>query len=311
MTTAVHEWATELKEVGDQAYAYIQATGATCISNAGIILTDEGPVLVDALFTPSMTATLRGHAERVAGRDPALIVNTHHHIDHTLGNSAFPHVPVLASAAAREEMERIGFPYQAVCALVPHFAPEFGENHPLRLPTITFADGVTLHFGGRTVELLHVGPAHTAGDTLVYLPAERLLFAGDVAFHYVTPLAFEGHVSNWLGVLDRIEGMAVDQVVPGHGPVGTKADLAEVRAYFSLLKQDARSAFDAGVSAWDAARDIYGKLGRFGNWGEAERVYPNVLRLYQEFRGDIDEPLDLADTWAGMAKFRAEVIGEG
>jgi cyclase len=309
MTVAVHEWATELCEVGAGAYAFVQATGATCISNAGIVLTAEGPVLIDALFTPSMTAVLRGHAERVAGREPALIVNTHHHIDHTLGNSAFPRTPILASAAAREEMERIGFPYGAICQLVPHFAPEFDEGYPLRLPTVTFEETATLHLGDHTIELLHVGPAHTAGDVLVYLPEERLLYAGDVAFHYVTPLAFEGHVSNWLAVLDRIEGMAVDRVVPGHGPVGTKADLAEVHDYFTLLKTEARSAFDAGIPAWDAAREIYGRLGRFGGWGEAERVYPNVLRLFQEFRGEVDEPLDLAETWGGMARFQAEVLG--
>ena len=309
MTAAVHDWPTELREVGDRAYAYVQASGATCIANAGIILTEEGPVLVDSLFTPSMTRALTGHTERLAGRQPALIVNTHHHIDHTLGNSSFPDVPVVASAAAREEMERVGFPYQVICGLVPHFAPEFTDQHRLRLPTVTFEGKATLHLGDRTVELLHVGPSHTAGDTLVYLPAERVLYAGDVAFHYVTPLAFEGHVSNWLAVLDRIEGMAVDRVVPGHGPVGTKAELAEVREYFGLLKREARAAFDAEVPAWDVAREIYAKLGRFGNWGEAERVYPNVLRLYQEFRGDIAQPLDLAETWAGMARFQAEVIG--
>ncbi|MDZ4278072.1 MAG: MBL fold metallo-hydrolase, partial [Dehalococcoidia bacterium] len=139
--------------------------------------------------------------------------------------------------------------------------------------------------GGRAVRLLHFGTAHTIGDALVLLPDERLLFAGDVAFHYVTPLAFEGHVGGWLKVCDEIAALDVDTIVPGHGPVGGKAELREMRGYLDSVRRQARAAFDAGRSQEEAARGI--DLGDYASWAEPERLPLNVGRLYQEFRGEI------------------------
>jgi len=119
----------------------------------------------------------------------------------------------------------------------------------------------------------------------VLLPEERLLFAGDVAFHYVTPLAFEGHIGRWLEVCDRVDGLDVETIVPGHGPVGGKADLREMRGYLHYIRQQARAVFDAGRSEKEAAAAI--DLGDYASWAEPERLPLNVGRLYQEFRGEI------------------------
>ncbi len=307
MTTAIPDWQTEFVEVGDRAYAYVQATGAFCIANAGLLVTEDGPIAIDALFTPAMTRAFLNEARGSGHGDVRLLINTHHHVDHTLGNALFT-APVLGHELIREEMQRVGFPREALCALAPHFADELQKVKAIRPPTVTFRGSLSIHDGAREIVLKHVGTAHTAGDTLVYLPQDRLLYAGDVAFHYVTPLAFEGHVGNWIAVLDEIEGMDVDRIVPGHGPVGTKADLRELRDYFALLKQEAQQAHAAGVGADAAARQIFARLGRFGHWGEAERLYPNVLRVYQELDGTADQPLGLDTTFGGMAHFRDEVV---
>jgi cyclase len=260
---AIPEWRTQFIEVGDRAFAYVQAGGGFCVANAGLLLTAQ------------------------------LLINSHHHVDHTLGNALFD-APILGHAAIREAMLRAGIPKERLISAAPHFAEELAKVRELRPPTQTFTGAMTLYDGDREIQLLHVGTAHTVGDTLVYLPQDRLLYAGDVAFHYVTPLAFEGHVSNWIAVLDHIDGMDVERIVPGHGPVGTKADLRELRDYFALVRDEARKAFDAGAAVEDAVREVASKLGRFAAWTESERVNANVRRLYQEFEGRLDVPLDLA-----------------
>lgn len=299
-------WQTEFVEVGAGAFAYVQAMGGFCVANAGLIVTEDGPIAVDALFTPAMTRAFLSAARSDGHGDVRLLINTHHHVDHTLGNALFT-APVLAHELVREEMLHSGFPKERICAMAPQFAEELEKVKGVRLPSLTFRGTMTIHDGDREIILRHVGTAHTKGDTLIYLPQSKLLYAGDIAFHYVTPLAHEGHIGNWIGVLDEIAGMDVETIVPGHGPVGTQADLREVRDYFALLKQEAQQAHAAGTGIDEAVRAIYPRLGRFGAWGEAERLYPNLVRLYQEFDGTIEQPIALGRAFDGMAAFREEI----
>lgn len=279
-------WPTGMVEVAGGVFAYVQAGGGFCVANAGLVTGDDGCLAVDALFTPAMTRAFRTEIARVSDRPVRFLLDTHHHVDHTLGNSLFPEAPVVAHALARREMERVGLPLEALVRLGPHFAGQL-EGVEVRLPDVTFDGGATLYIGNRECRLLHFGTAHTVGDVMVHLPAERVLFAGDVSFHAVTPLAFEGHIGRWIEVAKRVEAMPdVDTVVPGHGPVGTKADLAEMRRYLELVRDGARRAFDEGMEPKDAARAI--PLGEYAGWTEPERMLPNVLRLYQEFRGELD-----------------------
>jgi glyoxylase-like metal-dependent hydrolase (beta-lactamase superfamily II) len=144
--------------------------------------------------------------------------------------------------------------------------------------------------------------AHTVGDATVFLPRERILFAGDIAFHYVTPLAFQGHIGNWIKAATRLLAFEADVIVPGHGPVGTKKDLAHMRDYLTLVRREARKRFEVGMPAEEAARDV--KLGVYASWSDAERVLPNVLRCYQEFRNETNLPLDVPRMLAGMERLR-------
>src|SRR5439155_1535302 len=126
--------------------------------------------------------------------------------------------------------------------------------------TVTFEDRMVLYDGEREIQLWHPGfAAHTVGDATAYLPKERILFAGDIAFLYVTPLAFQGHVGNWIKAADRLLRFDADVIVPGHGPVGTRKDLKNMRDYLALVRREARQRFDAGMPAEAAAADI--KLG--------------------------------------------------
>ncbi len=276
-------WPTGLIEVADGVFAYVQEGGGLCISNAGLIVGPEGCIVIDALFAPSMTRAFRDEIRRVTAKPVRLLINTHHHLDHTLGNALFPETAILSHANARREQQRIGL---GVLDLLRPRIPELiaeTEGVQSRLPDLTFEGELTLNLGERTIRLLHFGPAHTIGDAVAMLPQERLLFAGDVAFHYVTPLA--GHIGGWLQACDRVDGLEIDTIVPGHGPAGGKPELREMRGYLSYIRDQARAAFDAGRPEQEAARSI--DLGQYASWAEPERLALNVARLYQEFRGEI------------------------
>lgn len=287
---SLRSWETGTTEVARGVFAYVQATGGACIANAGVIAGRRSATVVDALFTPSMTRALLAETQRLAAQPIARLLNTHHHVDHTLGNALFPReTQILAHAKAKAEMERVGLPLDLLKRFVPHFAHEL-DGAAIRLPDVTF-DGsgreLRLDDGGR-MRLLHFGTGHTRGDVLVHMPDERVLFAGDVAFFYVTPLAFEGHIGRWIDVCERvIDEIDADVIVPGHGPVGGKDDLRRMRTYLQLVRNGARRAFDAGALEREAVAAI--DLGEYAAWGEADRIAPNVARLYQEFRGELDD----------------------
>lgn len=286
----IPEWQTEMREVADGVFAYVQAGGDFCVANAGVILGPESAVAVDALFTPAMTHAFRAAIERHADRPVRRLINTHHHVDHTLGNEHFTGVEIIGHVRCREEILRVGLPLERLLSVGPQFTGQIEASVP-RPPDTTFADRMTLHLGHRRVELIHLGTGHTVDDVLVYLPAEKVLFAGDVAFHYVTPLAFEGHIGGWIAVADAIEAMDVDTIVPGHGPVGDKSDLREMRDYLALLRAEAMRGYEERAPALEVARRV--DLGHYSRWAEPERIVPNILRLYQEFDGTLDQPMEL------------------
>lgn len=300
-------WETELVSVAPRVYAYVQAGGGLMISNAGVLVGSVASVAVDALFAPRMTRAFLASAAETVASPIDTVINTHHHIDHTLGNHAFRGRTIIAHELTRAEMYRTGLETgplrQRVKGIAPHFATDMDEPFEIIPPNVTYADRMTLYVDQLEVQLIHVPTAHTIDDTLVYLPAERLLFAGDVCFFYVTPLAFEGSILGWLDALDRIAAMDVARIVPGHGPVGTLADVAKLRGYFERLRDQSRRAFDAGIPADEAVMRI--DLGEYGGWAEPERVAPNVLRLYQDFEGGPWAPLDLAAMRAAQTRWLA------
>jgi glyoxylase-like metal-dependent hydrolase (beta-lactamase superfamily II) len=230
-----------------------------------------------------MTQAFRDEIRRVTDRPVRLLINTHHHVDHTMGNALFPEATILSHANSRSEQQRVG---KGVLEwLRPNIPDLVAETDPLpvRLPDLTYQGEMSLSFEDRAIQLLHLGPAHTIGDTLVALPDDRLLFAGDIAFFYVTPLGLEGHIGNWTSVCDAVDAMPIERIVPGHGPVAGKPELRETREYLSLTHTQARAAFDAGHDVRAAVASI--DLGAYASWPEsAERLPLNVQRLYQEFR---------------------------
>ncbi|MDP6605602.1 MAG: MBL fold metallo-hydrolase, partial [Dehalococcoidia bacterium] len=151
------------------------------------------------------------------------------------------------------------------------------------LPTVTFPGDLTLHYGNTEVQLLYGGPAHTTGDVMVYFPASKLLFAGDLAFYYATPLC-RGDMANWIRIIDRLDDIEIELVVPGHGPPGDLTAMADQREYLDFMLTKTRAAFDDGMTQEQAAAAI--DLGQWGTWPESERKEMNIATLYSTFAAE-------------------------
>ena len=266
-------------------YGYVQGGGVTGVSNGGLIVGEDEAIAVDALFVPRMTRAYLRAIHKTTKKPVRHLINTHHHIDHIGGNQFFASSEVIAHVNCRQEMIRFGIPLERLQRLMTRFAQEMKDVR-LVLPDVTYAGQMSLFQDDRPIELLYMGPAHTPGDTLVYLPREKVLFAGDVAFHYVVPGPFDCHVSGWIRVADRIADLDVETIVPGHGPIGTKKELREMREYLALVRREARKSYRAGEPEAEAARKLR-VGGYYAQWANPERLPLLVQRLYMEFRGEM------------------------
>jgi cyclase len=153
--------------------------------------------------------------------------------------------------------------------------------------------------GDKPVHLLEVGPAHTRGDVLVYSPEDSTVFTGDILFVNGTPIMWQGPVANWISACKRIEAMDVATIVPGHGPICGKREVAAVRHYLEFVRDEARARFDAGLDLRAAIADI--ELGCYSDWSDAERIAVNVDSLYREFRND-QQHTDINELFKLMAE---------
>jgi len=287
-----------LAEVADGCHAYLQPDGGWGWSNAGLVLGDGVSLLVDTLFDLRLTSLMLDAMEPVIESAPVgSLVNTHANGDHCYGNSevidrcASPEI--IASSAAAAEMSEVPPSTLAALNQAPGeigdlFRSFFGEfsfdGIELALPTRTFDERLDLDVGGRSVELIEVGPAHTAGDVIVHVPDAATVFTGDILFVGGQPIVWAGPLSNWIAACDLMLSMNVETVVPGHGPITDRSGIVAVRDYLSLVEHEASERFAAGIDAFDAARDISQLLGsdeRFGSLGEAGRIAVNVDAVYR------------------------------
>jgi len=281
-------------EAGDGCLAYVQRDGSWGWSNAGLIVGDGGSLLVDTLFDLDLTgAMLDAFGEHTAGAPIGTVVNTHANGDHCYGNELVADAEIVASTAAAREMAEVPASLLAAMVAAPGevgelFRSFFGEFHfegiTPTLPTRTFDGRLTLDVGGRIVELIEAGPAHTAGDVIVHVPDCKTLFAGDLLFIDGTPIVWAGPLSNWIAACDLMLELDADVVVPGHGPLTDGAGITGVRDYLVFVDDEATACHAAGVDAFDAAQAIAREIGArpdFASWGEAGRLAVNVETVYR------------------------------
>jgi cyclase len=299
-------YAKGLQEVGDGLYAYLQPDGGWGWSNAGLIVADEQTLLIDTLFDLRLTEEMLSEMRRAVPAAARIdtLVNTHANGDHCYGNQLVGDALIVASERTATEMTEL--PPATMAALIEQ-APQLGElgefflrcfgafefdGIELKLPQRTFEGELTLHVGARELRLIEVGPAHTRGDTLVHLAAERVLFTGDILFSGAHPIAWAGPVSNWIAACERILELDPAVIVPGHGAPSEVAQVIELKAYFEYLYEQARIHHDVGETPLQASRAM--RLDRWADWRESERLVVNVANIYSELDGAHEPPNALA-----------------
>jgi cyclase len=286
-------WETELKELAPGVYSYVQAGGPgrnnVSVSDAGIIIGDEGIMVIDSLAAPMHAARFVDAIRKVTDKPFRHLINTHHHGDHVNGNQYFPGAEIVAHPYCRDEVLKV-MSGPATWARREGWA-DGTEPRRIMPPTTLIEHKITYHYGKNVVEVFPMLPAHTYGDLVVYLPQHRLLFAGDIAFFYVAPFCQNAHPSKWIDVCEQIDRMGVDTIVPGHGPLGGRQHLAEMADYLRLLRVEARKRYDAKLSPGAAAAEI--RMGKFENWIGPERIIMDTVRFYHEFGGTLQPSVDV------------------
>lgn len=254
------------------------------MSNCTLIATSEGVLAIDAPYTRALAAAVRAYAARLTPQPIRWVVSTHYHGDHILHLEAFaPPAAVLGHARTRENIARYAESERAhFSRLFPALAAEYAAAR-IPLPDVTFTDTLTLYLGGREVRLWYPGPAHTSGDTIVELPSERLAVVADILSTGVLPVARSADLAGWIAALERLEHLPLDTIVPGHGPISSRRDLATMRGYLEAVRAAVRPYALAGAPLERALAEI--DLAPYTSWPHPERIHAAIERAYAEQAG--------------------------
>ncbi len=304
-----------LHDIGNGHYVWLLPSGTWGYSNAGLVVDGDQSLLVDTLFDERLTAEMFAamkDATGIGGEEIGTVVNTHANGDHTYGNGLAVNANIIASEKSAHEIAEEAPPEMLAAMLQAadqfglageFFKAKFSDFHfdgiKMRQPTQTFNGELEVKVGDKMVRLIEVGPAHTAGDTLVYVPQDKAVYTGDILFIEGTPIAWAGPVSNWIKACDLICDMDVETIVPGHGPLTDKAGVRTMREYLVFVEKETRARHAAGMDSWEAAQDI--ALGAFGEWRDAERLAVTVDTIYREINAD-DSPRDIVNLFSRMAE---------
>lgn len=304
-----------VQEVSSGTWAWIQPNGDLGESNAGLIVGDGASILVDTLWDERLTRRmLDAFTDARAGAPITHLVNTHGDGDHWYGNALLGKAEIVATEEAAAQMA--SEPPTMITRMRPlTTAIEGAQRIPLlpgkarmrglsafagmldryehdglepRLPTRTFRETTTVEAGGRSVEVIEVGPAHTPGDAIVWAADARVVFSGDIVFSGVTPIMWAGPAANWVAALERIVELEPAAVVPGHGPVCDLERVHELIGYWKyLIRSVPAGAADAIVELTEElVRGVEYRTSPWGEWRAPERTLVNVAMISREREGE-------------------------
>jgi cyclase len=316
-----------LQELGEGVWAWTQPNGGLGESNAGLIRGSEESLLVDTLWDLRLTGTMLARmAEPTAQAPIRRVVNTHGDGDHCWGNQLLAGAELIGTEACARDVAAedprgvrlLGRAAGVVGTVAEHvprslpgveqgvglgafaslLAPFDFEGVEATPPTHTFQGTLELDVGGRAVEVIEVGPAHTPGDAIVHLPDARVVFAADVMFVGVAPIMWSGSVERWQAALERIIELDPVIVVPGHGPVSDLEGVRSMAAYWNFVTPAVRSRLAAGRTPEEAAREVISSPDYaqqpFADWDGPERLIVSADAIARNDAGEVGRPGDVA-----------------
>jgi len=268
-----------LRQIIPGHYAYSSANAGRVFSS-GIIVTNEGTLVVDALDSEAIARAARASISSTINQPVRYLVSSSFHDPFSKGNLAYADVFKIG-----HENYRTGL----VDQMKRGSASE--EEQQARLPTATFRERLTLHIGAKEVQILHFGRAHTLGDSIVFVPQDRIAYLSEVFFCDEFPNMAQGYGVSWLRVLDAVEALGADIFVPGHGPIpadprGTRAALRRMRQLLVDARDGIQKEIDRGATEDQTVAAVtlpqYEKLPTYAAQREV-----TVRRMYKELTGKL------------------------
>lgn len=257
-------FARGFQRLGEETWAWLQPNGGLGESNAGLIASGGHVLLVDTLWDLALTQRMLAEARGLVDAAPEVVFNTHSDGDHVWGNQLLAGARIVSTAKARalmtldtprdlRRLKRLG---KVLGPLGRELAPFDWSDVDLTLPNETFEGELSIEVGERRVELIEVGPAHTAGDAVAWVPDASVCFAADVLFIGCTPITWAGPLAGWLAAIDRISSLGATTFVPGHGPVCDQEAVDLLRHYLEWAQAEGGALLDRGVAPAKAAREL-------------------------------------------------------
>ena len=283
----LEEKRVSFEKLSDHAYAYT----AEGDPNTGIVIGDDAVMVIDTQATPVMAQDVIRRIREVTDKPIKYVLLSHYHAVRVLGASAYEPEHIIASQDTFDLIVERG--EQDKASEIGRFPRLFRnvESVPAGLtwPTLTFTGKMTLWLGKLEVQILQLGRGHTKGDTVVWLPQDRVLFSGDLVEFDATPYAGDAYFKDWPQTLDNIAALKPAKLVPGRGkalqtPEEVAAGLAGTRAFVSDLWASVRSGAAAGKDLNAVYRETYDRLKpRYGQWVIFDHCMPfDVTRAYDE-----------------------------
>ncbi len=266
-----------LQEVSDGIFAYVQLDGSWCLNNTGFLVGRDGVTAIDTCATERRTRAFLSALAGVTSAPVRVLVNTHHHGDHTHGNWLLPAAAVVGHEQCRHEVLTTGSITKGLWPWV-----EWGEIE-VWPPFVTFDDHLSVWVDDLEVSLQHIGPAHTTNDVVGWVADRKVLFTGDLVFNGGTPFVVMGSVSGSLQSIEQLRAFGAETVVPGHGAVCGPEVFDQLAEYFRFVQRVAAEGKAAGLTPLDAA--LQTDLGEFAEWHDRERIVGNLHRAYAEIDG--------------------------
>jgi glyoxylase-like metal-dependent hydrolase (beta-lactamase superfamily II) len=280
-------------ELGPGLYGYT----AEGDPNSGVVIGDNSVLVVDAQATPDMARDVIARIRTVTDKPVKHVVLSHYHAVRVLGASAYEGAEIIASDVTHELIVERG--QQDMDSEIGRFPRLFRGRASipgLTWPTLVFHKKMTLFLGSREVQIIHIGRSHSAGDTVVWLPKERVLFSGDTVEYGATPYCGDAHFTDWPATLDRVKALNPAALVPGRGAsLKNESEVADGIAGTASYTADLFAAVKEGVSRNMSLKQIYDHAmdamrPKYGHWVIFEHCMPfNVTRAYDEAKG-LDRP---------------------
>ncbi len=280
-------------KLSEHAYAYT----AEGDPNTGVIIGDDSVMVIDTQATPMMAERVIEKIRSVTDKPIKYVMMTHYHAVRVLGASAYKPEQIIASQDTYDlVVERGEADWKSEFERFPRLFQGHESIPGLTWPTITFKGEMTLWMGKVEVKFLQLGAGHTKGDTVVWLPEEKVLFSGDLLEYGATPYTGDAYLNDWPGTLDNISALGPEALVPGRGdalttPETIKACISGTRNFITRMYACVKQGKEAGKELNDIYKDTYAALKpEFGDWVIFDHCLPfDVTRAYDLASG-IEDP---------------------